>query len=79
MPRKIKTKIDTDRLKATKVLRQYGIEDLERYMGKIQKNIQVFEEAIEREKAELTRTQGMINALEKDIKDIDGLCSPTTS
>lgn len=79
MPKKVKANIDTGNLQATKVLRQYGIEDLKKYMEKIQKNIQVFEEAIEKEKAELTRTQKMIRVLEKDIKDIDTLCSTTTS
>ena len=79
MPKKLKTKIDTARLQSTKIIRRYGINDLKKYMEKIQKNIRVFEEAIDKEKAELLRTQGIIGSLEKDIKDIDTVCSPIIS
>lgn len=57
-------------LAKTKILREYGIQDLERYVKKIQENIKVFQAAIGRERTEMKRTQGMIKALKKDIKTI---------
>jgi len=49
-------------------VRTYGVKDLKRYIGKIQKNIKVFEEAIKKERAEMKKTEGMITVLETDIK-----------
>lgn len=66
-----KLKIDKKRLKDTKVLREFGINDLVKYKEKIQKNIIVFEDAIKKELKEMERVDGMISALNKDIKDID--------
>jgi len=67
----MKIKIDKKRLKETKVLREFGIKDLMKYKEKIGKNILVFEEAIEKERTEMDRVDGMISSLSKDIKDID--------
>lgn len=58
-------------LKSTKIIRAYGVKDLERYKEKLKKNIRVFEEAIEKEMTEMNRVQGMIRSLKKDIKDIE--------
>lgn len=70
---KIKVKIDKKRLKDTKVVREFGINDLLKYKTKIEKNILVFEEAIEKERTEMKRVDGMISALNTDIKEIDSL------
>ncbi len=70
---KIKVKIDKKRLKDTKVLREFGINDLIKYKEKIKKNILVFEEAIEKERTEMKRVDGMITSLNTDIKEIDSL------
>lgn len=67
----MRVKIDKKRLKDTKVVREFGIKDLIKYKEKIGANIKVFEEAIEKEKTEMKRVDGMISALSKDIKDID--------
>lgn len=48
--------------------RQYGINDLNRYLEKIKKNILVFEEAIAKEKQEMDRVNGMIAVLKNDIQ-----------
>lgn len=79
MPRKLKFKTSIDQLRKTKFLRQYGITDLKKYMVKIRKNIMVFKEAIKKENVELARVAGMIETLKKDIKEIDTICSTTTS
>ncbi|KKP46374.1 MAG: hypothetical protein UR39_C0011G0026 [Candidatus Woesebacteria bacterium GW2011_GWA1_33_30] len=67
----MKLKIDKKRLKSTKVIREFGVNDLIKYKEKIKKNILVFEEAIEKEKTEMKRVDGMIASLKKDIKEID--------
>ncbi len=58
-------------LASTKVLREVGIKDLENYIKKLGANIKVFEEAIKKEKLEMKRAKGMVNALKTDIKTID--------
>ncbi|HCR36235.1 hypothetical protein A2130_04860 [Candidatus Woesebacteria bacterium GWC2_33_12] len=58
-------------LKSTKIVREFGVNDLVKYKEKIKKNILVFEEAIVKEKTEMERVDGMIDALKKDIKEID--------
>ena len=67
----MKLKTDKKRLKSTKIIREFGIKDLIKYKEKIKKNILVFEEAIEKEKTEMKRVDGMIASLKKDIKEID--------
>ena len=62
------TKEELDNLKE---IRRYGIEDLEKYLVKIKKNISVFDEAIAKENQEMRRVQNMIKVLENDIKDAD--------
>ncbi|MEK7622813.1 MAG: hypothetical protein AAB430_02985 [Patescibacteria group bacterium] len=62
------TKEELDNLKE---IRRYGIEDLEKYLVKIKKNISVFDEAIAKENQEMQRVQNMIKVLENDIKDAD--------
>ncbi|MBI3290042.1 hypothetical protein HYZ78_01465 [Candidatus Microgenomates bacterium] len=59
-----------EELAKTKILREYGIKDLEKYIKKIKENIKVFEEAIGKEKAEEKRIGEMIKALKHDIKTI---------
>jgi peptidoglycan hydrolase CwlO-like protein len=49
--------------------RTQGIIDLTRYIEKIKKNILVFKEAIQKEKNEMKKTEGMIKVLKKDIKE----------
>lgn len=66
-------------LENLKTVRQFGIDDLKKYKEKIHKNIKVFEEAIEKEVAELTRVQGMINSLDKDVKYANKLLSKTSN
>lgn len=66
----IPTKKELENLKA---VRQFGIDDLVKYKKKIHANIEVFEEAIEKERTELKRVDGMIEALEKDINDANKL------
>lgn len=68
-----KVKIDTKLLKSTKIVRQFGVNDLIKYKEKIKKNILVFEEAIKKERKEMERVDGMISSLQKDIKEIDKL------
>lgn len=68
-------KIDQKALKNTKVVRQFGINDLIKYKEKIKKNIAIFEEAIEKEKKEMKRVDDMIVSLKKDIAEIDKLTS----
>ncbi len=69
MPKKKKIVINPDyNPKAVIEARSYGIVDLTKYQEKIKKNIKVFEEAIQKEKREYQRVQGMIDVLEKDIK-----------
>lgn len=60
-------------LAKTKILREFGIKDLERYIKKIKENIKVFEFAIEREKTEMKRARNMMEALKKDINTIDSI------
>lgn len=66
-------------LEALKIVRQFGIDDLVKYKTKIHANIKVFETAIEKEKTELKRVQGMIESLEKDINDANKLLSKTNN
>lgn len=67
--KKVKLIPTKKQLEDLKTVRQFGINDLKKYKEKIYKNIKVFEEAIEKEKTELKRVQGMIDALEVDIKE----------
>lgn len=60
-------------LENLKVIRQYGVVDLKKYLEKIKKNTQVFEEAIEKEKKETERVRGMIKVLKNDIKTAESL------
>lgn len=62
-----------EHLAKTRILRQYGIKDLEKYVQKIKENIKVFQAAIEKERVEMKRTQDMIKALKKDIKIINSI------
>jgi hypothetical protein len=49
------------------VTRRYGVEDLEKYLKKIKQNINIFKEAINKEKAEMKKTEEMIKVLKNDI------------
>ena len=60
-------------LENLKTIRQFGVEDLKRYKNKIRANIEVFETAIEKERTELKRVDGMIDSLEADIKEANRL------
>lgn len=70
---KIKVIPTKKELENLKTVRQFGIDDLKRYKEKIHKNIKVFEDAIEKERIELKRVQGMIDSLETDIKEANRL------
>jgi hypothetical protein len=50
-------------------LRTYGIKDLKAHIEKIKKNIKIFEEAINKEKALMKRDEDMIKVLKNDIKE----------
>lgn len=67
------SKAEKKKLQSTKIIREYGVADLEKYKEKLKKNIKVFEKAIQKEKTEMKRVQGMIDSLKKDIKEIDEL------
>jgi len=60
------TKEEKSRIRSTKIIRQYGVKDLERYKEKIKKNIKIFEEAIQKEKTEMKRVEDMITALKTE-------------
>lgn len=60
-------------LESLKIVRSYGVKDLERYLSKIKKNIAVFEDAIKKEKTEMKRVKGMITALKHDIREASAL------
>lgn len=60
-------------LENLKTVRQFGIDDLQKYKRKIKANIEVFEVAIEKERTEMKRVQSMIDVLEKDIKEANKL------
>ena len=64
------TKTELDNLK---IVRRYGIVDLKKYVVKIRKNIQVFKQAITRERTEMKRVQNMIQVLHNDIKTANEL------
>ncbi|PJC66316.1 hypothetical protein CO018_02510 [Candidatus Beckwithbacteria bacterium CG_4_9_14_0_2_um_filter_47_11] len=64
--RKPLTKTELENLK---IIRGYGVKDLEKYIVKIKQNIAVFNEAIAKEEKEMARIQGMIKVLKNDIKD----------
>lgn len=49
--------------------RRYGVRDLKAHIEKIKKNINIFEEAINKEKALMKRDQEMINVLKNDIQE----------
>lgn len=49
--------------------RRYGVRDLKAHIQKIRKNIKIFEEAINKEKALMKRDSEMIAVLENDIKE----------
>lgn len=70
---KIKVVPTKKELENLKTVRQFGVDDLKRYKTKIHANIKVFEVAIEKERTELKRVQGMIDSLEKDIKEANRL------
>lgn len=70
-------KISKKELENIKTIRQFGIGDLKKYKEKINKNISVFKEAIQKEKIEMKRVDGMIDSLEKDIDDANKLLSKT--
>mgnify|MGYP001568301000 FL=1 len=70
-------KISKKELENIKTIRQFGIGDLKKYKEKIHKNISVFKEAIQKEKIEMKRVDGMIDSLEKDIDDANKLLSKT--
>lgn len=70
-------KISKKDLENIKTVRQFGIGDLKKYKEKIRKNVLVFEEAIQKEMAEMKRVDGMIDSLEKDIYDANKLLSKT--
>jgi len=55
-------------LESLKIIRSYGVKDLKKYREKINKNILVFKEAIEKEKEEKKRIDAMIKVLLDDIK-----------
>jgi peptidoglycan hydrolase CwlO-like protein len=50
-------------------VRQYGIDNLKNYIKKLKKNVEVFEEAIAKEKKEIKKTRAMIEELEADRKE----------
>lgn len=60
-----------EHLAKTRILREFGIKDLEKYVQKIKENIKVFQAAIGKEKTEMKRAQDMIRTLKKDIKTIN--------
>lgn len=60
-------------LENIKTIRSYGVKDLDRYLEKIKKNIQVFEEAIKKERTEMERVMGMRKVLKNDIKTVEKL------
>ena len=60
-------------LENLKTVRQFGIDDLQRYKKKLKANIEIFETAIDKEKTEINRVQNMIDVLESDIKDANRL------
>ena len=60
-------------LENLKIIRSYGVKDLDRYLEKIKQNIQVFEDAIKKEKIEMERVIGMRKVLKNDIKTVEKL------
>lgn len=60
-------------LENLKTVRGYGVRDLQKYILKIKKNIEVFESAIKKEKEEMKRVNGMMKVLKEDIKVADKL------
>ncbi|MBI5126880.1 hypothetical protein HZA76_00275 [Candidatus Roizmanbacteria bacterium] len=50
------------------IQRSFGVKDLKKYLEKIKKNIEVFKEAIGKEKTEMKRVEGMIKVLKDDIR-----------
>ena len=70
---RVKVSLNKTNLAKTKIERGFGVLDLERYLGKIKQNIQGFEEAIEKEKTEMERIEGMIQVLKNDIKNAEAL------
>ena len=64
------TKKELDNLKE---IRRYGVKDLKKYLKKIKKNVEVFQEAIAKEKKEMKRIRNMIKVLENDIKTFNAL------
>ncbi len=56
-------------LENVKIIRGYGIVDLKKYLKKIDQNVQVFKQAITKEKIEKQRIINMIKVLKNDIKD----------
>lgn len=69
----VKTIPSKEDLAKTKIERGYGVKDLRRYKQKIRKNIKVFQDAIQRERNELKRVDGMIKVLKADIKTVNEL------
>lgn len=60
-------------LQKTKILRGFGVKQLQKYQLKLKQNIKVFQDAIQKERIELDRTKDMIKALKFDIKQVDKL------
>lgn len=60
-------------LENIKVIRSYGVVDLEKYLLKIKQNILVFEDAIKKERKEMERVTDMMKVLKNDIKTADKL------
>ena len=60
-------------LAKVKIDRSYGVKDLIRYRKKLKLNILVFKQAIDKEKEEIKRVEGMIKVLKQDIKQATSL------
>lgn len=60
-------------LENLKTIRGYGIADLKKYLLKLNQNIAVFNEAITKEKKEISRVKDMIRVLRQDIKTANKL------
>ena len=60
-------------LAKVKIERSYGVKDLIRYRKKLKQNILVFKQAIDKEKEEIKRVEGMIKVLKQDIKQATSL------
>lgn len=68
-----KSKLTKQQLENLQLIRQFGINDLKKYKEKIDKNINVFKDAIKKENTEKRRITKMIQVLEKDIEVAESL------